>query len=104
MAHQLLYVVTAFALVVAACTPAAQAPAATSAPPKPIAGAPAQPTTAPQAAPAATQPPAKPVAPPAADFKRPDVAPLAETGNFKVAAQTPWPGDKVRVFFLGVQF
>ena len=38
-------------------------------------------------------------------WKRPlDVAPAAEEGKFKVMAQEPAPGDKVRVFFLGAQF
>jgi hypothetical protein len=40
-----------------------------------------------------------------AGWKRPlDVAPAAEQGKFKVIAQEPAPGDKVRVFFLGAQF
>jgi hypothetical protein len=37
-------------------------------------------------------------------FQRPDVAPLAPAGRFQVISQTPWPGEKVRVFFLGAQF
>ena len=39
-----------------------------------------------------------------AGWKRPDVAPAAEQGKFKVIAQNPQVGDKVRVFFLGAQF
>jgi hypothetical protein len=39
-----------------------------------------------------------------ADFTRPDVAPLQPDGKFQVMSDTPWPGDKVRVFFLGAQF
>jgi hypothetical protein len=40
-----------------------------------------------------------------AGWKRPlDVAPASEQGEFKVIAQEPAPGDKVRVFFLGAQF
>ena len=31
------------------------------------------------------------------------VAPLAAEGNFGVIAENPWPGQKVRVFFFGVQ-
>jgi hypothetical protein len=38
------------------------------------------------------------------DFKRPDVVPLPAEGKFQIVSQTPWPGDKVRVFFLGAQF
>ena len=38
-------------------------------------------------------------------WKRPlDVTPASEQGKFKVIAQEPAPGDKVRVFFLGAQF
>jgi len=38
-------------------------------------------------------------------WKRPlDIAPASEQGKFKVIAQEPAPGDKVRVFFLGAQF
>jgi hypothetical protein len=40
-----------------------------------------------------------------ANWKRPvDVTPAAEQGKFKVIAQEPAPGDRVRVFFLGAQF
>ncbi len=39
-----------------------------------------------------------------AGWKRPDVAPAAEQGKFKVISQTPQTGDRVRVFFLGAQF
>jgi hypothetical protein len=41
---------------------------------------------------------------PSADFTRPDVAPLPAEGKFQVVSDSPWPGDKVRVFFLGAQF
>ena len=27
----------------------------------------------------------------------------AGAGAFQVISQTPWPGDKVRIFFFGVQ-
>jgi hypothetical protein len=38
-------------------------------------------------------------------WKRPlDVAAASEQGKFKVIAQQPAPGEKVRVFFLGAQF
>jgi len=39
-----------------------------------------------------------------AGWKRPDVAPAAEQGKFKVISQSPQAGDRVRVFFLGAQF
>jgi hypothetical protein len=39
-----------------------------------------------------------------ADFQRPEVAPLPADGKFQIVSQTPWPGDRVRVFFLGAQF
>ena len=32
-----------------------------------------------------------------------NVAPLPAEGKFEVISDTPWPGDKVRVFFFGVQ-
>jgi hypothetical protein len=39
------------------------------------------------------------------DWRRPlDVSPAPEQGKFKIIAQEPAPGDKVRVFFLGAQF
>jgi hypothetical protein len=38
------------------------------------------------------------------DFQRPDVAPLPADGKFQVVSETPWQGDRVRVFFLGAQF
>jgi hypothetical protein len=82
-------------------TPGSAAPAATSAP------AVAQP---------ATQAPAQSTA---SGWTRPmDVTPLTDAssatssvggkaaggaGAFQVISQTPWPGDKVRVFFFGVQ-
>ena len=72
-------------------------------------------TSAPAAAPAA-QPAAQSTA---AGWTRPmDVTPLTDlpsaassaggkaasgAGVFQVISQTPWPGDKVRVFFFGVQ-
>ena len=38
-------------------------------------------------------------------WRRPlDVSPAPEQGKFKIIAQEPAPGDKVRVFFLGAQF
>ena len=37
-------------------------------------------------------------------WKRPDVAPAAEQGKFKIISQSAQAGDKVRVFFLGAQF
>ncbi len=40
-----------------------------------------------------------------AGWKRPlDATPASEQGKFKVIAQEPAAGDKVRVFFLGAQF
>jgi hypothetical protein len=39
-----------------------------------------------------------------ADFTRPDVAPLPAEGKFKVVSDSAWPGNKVRVFFLGAQY
>jgi hypothetical protein len=39
-----------------------------------------------------------------ADFQRPDVAPLPAEGKFQVVSASGWPGDKVRLFFLGAQF
>jgi hypothetical protein len=37
-------------------------------------------------------------------WQRPaDVAPLPADGKFDVIADAPWPGEKVRVFFFGVQ-
>ena len=38
------------------------------------------------------------------DFTRPDVVPLPAEGKFQVVSETPWPGAKVRMFFLGAQF
>jgi hypothetical protein len=32
-----------------------------------------------------------------------DVAPLPAEGKFEVISDTPWPGEKARVFFFGVQ-
>jgi hypothetical protein len=32
-----------------------------------------------------------------------DVAPLPAEGKFEVISEAPWPGQKVRVFFFGVQ-
>jgi hypothetical protein len=32
-----------------------------------------------------------------------NVAPLPAEGKFEVISDTPWPGEKVRVFFFGVQ-
>jgi hypothetical protein len=64
-------------------------------------------TAAPTAPPVlpTTTPAAAPAAAPAQGWKRPmDVAPLPAEGNFQVISQTPWPGEKVRVFFLGAQF
>ena len=83
------------ALVATACSQPAAAPASApsgSAPaaPQPVAQAVAQP--APQAA-------AVPVS-----WQRPAaVAPLPADGKFEVISETPWPGEKVRVFFFGVQ-
>jgi hypothetical protein len=70
-------------------------------------------------APAAPQPAAQPPAQASASgWTRPgDVTPLTDlsaagsvggkaasgAGAFQVISQTPWPGDKVRVFFFGVQ-
>jgi hypothetical protein len=45
-----------------------------------------------------------PTQPAAEAFIRPNVAPLPASGKFQVVSQDPWPGDKVRVFFLGAQF
>ena len=37
-------------------------------------------------------------------FARPlDVAPLPPEGKFEVISESAWPGEKVRVFFFGVQ-
>jgi hypothetical protein len=37
-------------------------------------------------------------------WQRPaSVAPLEAQGKFQVIAENQWPGDKVRVFFWGVQ-
>jgi len=37
-------------------------------------------------------------------WQRPaDVAPLTADGKFDVIADTQWPGQKVRVFFFGIQ-
>ena len=37
-------------------------------------------------------------------WQRPaDVAPLAAEGKFNVIGEAAWPGQKVRVFFFGVQ-
>jgi len=37
-------------------------------------------------------------------WQRPaDVAPLPADGKFEVIADAPWPGQKVRVFFFGIQ-
>lgn len=47
---------------------------------------------------------AAPVAASSVNWQRPtDVAPLAAEGKFNVISEAPWPGDKVRVFFFGVQ-
>jgi hypothetical protein len=32
-----------------------------------------------------------------------NVAPLPAEGKFEVISESPWPGQKVRVFFFGVQ-
>jgi hypothetical protein len=74
-----------------------------------VASACAKPAAAPVSAPsantgAAVQAPAQADAVPAASWQRPtDVAPLPAEGKFEVISQTPWPGQKVRVFFFGVQ-
>lgn len=63
--------------------------------------------TAPAASPpaGAASPPVAPTAPAAVAWTRPmDVQPLPAEGKFKVIAQRPAPGDKVRVFFMGAQF
>jgi hypothetical protein len=103
MRNSLIFMLTVGALLAAACTSPTQS-AATAAPaPNPTAMPPQaalKPTVAPAVA--ATQPVASSAVTPA--FVRPDVPPLGEMGNFKVAGQSPWPGEKVRVFFLGVQF
>ena len=88
--------IVALALVAAACAqpgaapasaPAGSAPAASQAPPQAVS----------QAAPPAA-------AAPAASWQRPaDVTPLPAEGKFEVISETPWPGQKVRVFFFGVQ-
>jgi hypothetical protein len=40
----------------------------------------------------------------AQSWERPlDVVPLPPEGQFRVISQTPWPGEKVRVFFFGIQ-
>jgi hypothetical protein len=71
-------------------------------------------------APAVAQPAAQaPTQPTASGWTHPtDVTPLTDlptssssvggkaasgAGAFQVISQTPWPGDKVRVFFFGVQ-
>jgi hypothetical protein len=70
-------------------------------------------------APAAAQPTTQAAQSTAAGWTRPmDVTPLTDlpsaassvggkaasgVGAFQVISQTPWPGDKVRVFFFGVQ-
>ena len=81
------------------------------------AGSPSSPGSA---APASTSaPPAQtPAQSAASGWTRPmDVTPLTDlssatsvggkaasgAGAFQVISQTPWPGDKVRVFFFGVQ-
>jgi hypothetical protein len=61
----------------------------------PPTSAPAPPTSAP-AGPTAVQP--------QGSFTRPEVEPLPPAGRFQVVSQAPWPGEKVRVFFLGAQF
>jgi hypothetical protein len=96
-------VVALFAMACTSTSPTSgsAAPAATSAPPaaQPAAQAPAQST--------------------AAGWTRPmDVTPLTDlrtaassvggkaasgAGAFQIISQMPWPGDKVRVFFFGVQ-
>ena len=73
-------------------------------------------TSAPAAAQPASQAPAQSTA---SGWTRPmDVTPLTDlpsaaasvggkaasgAGAFQIISQTPWPGDKVRVFFFGVQ-
>ena len=67
----------------------------------------AQPAVQPAAAPTPPAAAAQPPTPAAAQvdrFKRPEVAPLPAAGKFQVVSQSPWPGEKVRVFFLGAQF
>jgi hypothetical protein len=122
----------AMTLIGAACGPPAWSAPPTSAPAL-LADAPAEPTTAPTQATAqptaalatpttsTTSAAVKPTDAPAtaavaptpaaqatdvqiAAFKRPDVAPLPAAGRFQVVSQTTWPGDKVRMFFLGAQF
>ena len=66
-------------------------------------GATYAPFTSTRAAPLAAEPLTAPQAQ-ATDFKRPDVAPLPAEGKFQVVSDSAWPGDKVRVFFLGAQF
>lgn len=38
------------------------------------------------------------------NFTRPDVAPLPAEGKFQIVSASAWPGEKVRLFFLGAQF
>jgi hypothetical protein len=53
---------------------------------------------------AAVQAPAQADAVPVASWQRPsNVAPLPAEGKFEVISESPWPGQKVRVFFFGVQ-
>jgi len=83
---------------------ACQQPSATPTPVAPLLpGQPAAQARAAQAGAVGAPVGTTPAAP--ANWKRPvDVAPAAEQGKFKVIAQEPAPGDKVRVFFLGAQF
>jgi hypothetical protein len=78
--------IVGLAFLATACAPAAGAPP------------PARPAAGPAgAAPAADQDQAR-------GWQRPsDVAPLPPQGRFEVISKNPWPGDKVRVFFLGAQ-
>ena len=62
-----------------------------------------QPSASVRAAPMAAEPRTAAQAQPT-DFTRPDVAPLPAEGKFQVVSASGWPGDKVRLFFLGAQF
>jgi hypothetical protein len=111
----LLAAAVAAALLITACAPAS-APGPTAVPAPPTSSAPATavekpatvqstPELAAQVSRTATtpQPEVQPQAP-NVRFMRPDMAPLTAAGKFQVVSETPWPGDKVRVFFLGAQF
>lgn len=86
----LLVALFAMACASSSSAPGSAAPAATSAPPQSTASGWTRPT---DVTPLTDLPSATSVGGKAA----------SGAGAFQIISQTPWPGDKVRVFFFGVQ-